>query len=107
MKKTALNQPSEPIEEPTDISLCIAGANAFNNDVLADFIETLTGFNCYCIQHSDLHRLWEKAHGTPDLLFLDCTAMGDPKACKRKKIDQHLLNDQFRVICNNAIVCPG
>ena len=88
-----------------DTLLCIAGANTFNNEVLSNFLKSQTGLQCHCIPKSNLPALTNQFGDRKILIFLDCSAMGEPPAGDRYPIDEDLQNQDCMVVCYN--VDPG
>jgi LuxR family transcriptional regulator of csgAB operon len=102
MKHSPYNQLPSGDGWPANTTIYIAGDNVFNNDVLANFLESQTGLPCHLIPHSQLPQLLAQAIDRPTVVFLDCTAGGEPKTCKCADNANSLKNTRCMVACFNV-----
>jgi len=91
------------IKSPSPNSvLCIVGNNQFNNEVLADYLESHTGLKCHSIQVTELVNFCDRLSDKTILILLDCATLGLVEACNREPITQILSHKNHLVLCINA-----
>jgi DNA-binding CsgD family transcriptional regulator len=70
------SHPTRLEAEPTDdLIIEILGANAFNNDLLAGYLEEQIGIRCFCAQDRTLRAISEQSPAKTRLIFFDCSDM--------------------------------
>ena len=61
--------------ETPEALIMIVGEHAFNNELLANFLNQQTGISCSCMDMNDYARAIDPTAGVTSLVFLDCTGM--------------------------------
>jgi DNA-binding NarL/FixJ family response regulator len=81
--------------------LYIAGDNAFNNEVLAEYLSRQMNLPCRSIRISQLLKLLDPEFERTEILFFDCSSMDDQKSLKEYSFKRFLLLRRCKVIWFN------
>jgi LuxR family transcriptional regulator of csgAB operon len=81
--------------------LYIAGDNAFNNEVLAEYLSRQMNLPCRSIRIFQLPNLLDPEFERTEILFFDCTSMDVQKLLKEYGFKRFLKLRRCKVICFN------
>ena len=82
--------------------LIVIGDNAFNNDVLCQYLKNQTGLSCRSVSLADISNLNQRMGNEAALVFVDCAAMGSPRKCQLRALHQVFQNEGCQFVCFNV-----
>jgi DNA-binding NarL/FixJ family response regulator len=93
---------SEPRD---DLQICVLGSDAFNIELLANWLYDQTGFTCRSMQLDDFKSVMDQSKQHATLIFLDCTGLTAPDVLSLLSTDYSLKDDRCLLVLDH--VDPG
>lgn len=85
-----------------DLLYCIVGDNTFNNEILSDFFESETGFECHSVTPYDLKKYQQENAGKKHLIFFDCSTFPELDLFEEALSTSAVKDVVDKVVCINV-----
>lgn len=89
-------------ERMRETTCCIVGGNTFNNEILSDFFEAQTGFECHSLAPHGLKKFQREHNGKKYLIFLDCATISGQDAFEKALSAEGLKDEANTILCINV-----
>lgn len=90
---------SEPRDDP---QICVLGSDAFNTELLANWLHDQTGFFCRSMQLDDFKSAKDQSKQHTTLIFLDCTGLTAPDVWSLLTADHSPKNDRCLLVLDHV-----
>ena len=81
---------------------CILGHNTFNNEMLSEFFESETGFECHTVAPYDLDKFQQENADKKYVIFFDCATISKMDAFEKALSIDAVKNEADKMVCINV-----